>query len=212
MRRATIFFSLFAAILFVSSTAALAQRGRGSADNSGGGQSGPGMRSGGQQGPTMRGGGQGMERPSEMPSPQQRGRQGEPGGTPRGGDMPRGGPGEHPMGKGPQAGGEPQMGQKTTVGEQLERNEKLSSRLQGVLPEGTKLREAGNGFNNLGDFVAAAHVSHNLGIPFGDLKAKMAGGKNLGEAIHELRPEVDHNAAAKKAQEQARKDLQESRP
>ena len=198
MRRATIFLSLFATISFLGSTVALAQRGRGSAGNSGGGQSGPGMRGGGQQGPTMRGGGQGMERPSEMPMPQQRGRQGEMS--------------EHPMGKGPQAGGEHPMGQKPTVGGQLERNTKLASRLQGVLPEGTNLQEAGNGFKNLGDFVAAAHVSHNLGIPFGDLKAKIAGGKNLGEAIHELRPEADHNAAARKAQQQARKDLQESRP
>ena len=188
MRRTTIFLSLLATVLLLGSTAALAQRGRGSAGNSGGGQSGPGMR----------GGGHPMGTPSDMPMPQQRGRQGEMS--------------EHPMGKGPQAGSEHPMGQKPTVGEQLERNEKLSSRLQGVLPAGTNLQTAGAGFKNLGDFVAAAHVSHNLGIPFGDLQARIAGGKNLGEAIHELRPDVDHKAEAKKSQAQAKKDLRESRP
>ena len=31
------------------------------------------------------------------------------------------------------------------------------------------------GFRNWGQFVAAVHVSNNLGIPFADLKAKMTG-------------------------------------
>lgn len=38
----------------------------------------------------------------------------------------------------------------------------------------------------------------------------MISGKSLGDAIHELRPDVNHNAEAKKANEQAKKILKES--
>ncbi|MBI4463443.1 MAG: hypothetical protein HY647_01955 [Acidobacteria bacterium] len=201
MKKSVIFLSLVGAILYFGSSPVMAQRGRGGAGHPGGGSSGAGM-----SGPGMQGGGHPMGMPSETPMPSQRGRQGDSAGTPRGG------PGEHPMGRPEQTGREAQMGQKPTMGEQLERNPKLTSRLQGVLPEGANLQEASAGFKNLGEFVAAAHVSHNLGIPFGEMKTKMTSGKNLGEAIHELRPNVDHNAEAKKAEEQAKKDIRESRP
>ena len=105
---------------------------------------------------------------------------------------------------------ESQTGKRPIVADQLARNEKLSAKLQGILPTGTNVQDAAAGFKNLGEFVAATHVSHNLGIPFGDLKAKMTGGTSLGDAIHELKPDVDHNAEAKKAKEQAKKDLKES--
>jgi hypothetical protein len=55
---------------------------------------------------------------------------------------------------------------KKTVGDLLTQNTKLSSNLQGLLPAGTNLQDAAKGFDNLGQFVAATHVSHNLGIPF----------------------------------------------
>lgn len=203
MRRTMILLSLLAAVFYLGSTAALAQRGRGA---------GGGPPSGGPSGPGMRGGGSQTGMPSQMPMPPKQGKQGDPAGTPRGGDMPRSGPGDHSTGRPEQAGREPQTGQQPTIGEQLERNTKLASRLQGVLPAGTNLQQASAGFKNLGDFVAAAHVSHNLSIPLGDLQARVTSGKSLGEAIHELRPNVDHNAETKKAQEQARKDQQESRP
>ena len=67
------------------------------------------------------------------------------------------------------------------------------------------------GFKNLGDCVAAAHVSSNLGISFDDLKARTTGtdAKSLGDAIHELIPNVDASAEAKKAKKQANKDMKE---
>ncbi|MBI4459485.1 MAG: hypothetical protein HY648_05450 [Acidobacteria bacterium] len=187
MRRLMILFASFAVALCLSTLPAAAQRGRG-AGGSGGGPMGspgsPGM-SGSQKG-GMQGGmgqGQGTHHP-EMG--------GQMGGEHRG--QPH----------------EAQTGKRPTVAHQLERNERLRSKLQGVLPAGTDLQQAATGFKNLGEFVAAAHVSHNLGIPFANLKAKMSTGSNLGEAIHELKPDVDHNAEAKKAREQARKVLKES--
>jgi hypothetical protein len=56
--------------------------------------------------------------------------------------------------------------------------------------------------------VAAVHVSHNLGIPFSQLKAEMAGsGMNLGKAIHELKPNVNAKSERKRATKEAREDL-----
>jgi hypothetical protein len=55
------------------------------------------------------------------------------------------------------------------------KNPKLEARLLTLLPAGTNIQDASQGFKNWGQFVAAAHVSSNLGIPFADLKAKMTG-------------------------------------
>src|SRR5262249_49862424 len=60
-----------------------------------------------------------------------------------------------------------------SISQKLVANTKLASKLQGLLPPGTNLQTASSGFKNLGQFVAAVHVSHNLGIPFDQLKAKM---------------------------------------
>ena len=43
------------------------------------------------------------------------------------------------------------------------------------LPVGTTIQDVAGGFKNWGQFVAAVHVSNNLGIPFADLKARMTG-------------------------------------
>ena len=91
----------------------------------------------------------------------------------------------------------------------LSKSPQLSSRLQSLLPAGTNLTTAASGFKNLGQFVAAVHVSHNLGISFNDLKAKMIGGDNLGEAIHSLDPNVNAKHEAKKANKQSKNDLNE---
>jgi hypothetical protein len=60
--------------------------------------------------------------------------------------------------------------------------------------------------------VAAVHVSHNLGIPFDDLKAKMTGpnAESLGKAIKSLKLEANSKAEAKKAQKQANDDIREA--
>jgi hypothetical protein len=103
-------------------------------------------------------------------------------------------------------------GGKPTVSDQVARNTNLSSRLQGLLPAGTDLQKASAGFKNLGQFVAAAHVSHNLDIPFDTLKAKMTGDKpmSLGQAIHELKPAADAKTEAQKAERAANTDVKDS--
>ncbi len=99
---------------------------------------------------------------------------------------------------------------KKTVNDLLTQNTKLSSNLQGLLPRGTNLQDAAKGFNHLGDFVAAVHVSHNLAIPFDQLKTKMMDGESLGQAIHELRPDSNAREEAIKANEQALHDMEKS--
>jgi hypothetical protein len=94
-----------------------------------------------------------------------------------------------------------------SASELLQQDSKLSEKLQSRLPAGTDVNQAAEGFGNLGQFVAAVNVSHNLGIPFSDLKGQLDEGKSLGEAIHELKPDVDAQAEAKKAEAQAKKDL-----
>lgn len=91
----------------------------------------------------------------------------------------------------------------------LSSNTKLAASLQALLPPGTNLQTAAQGFKNLGQFVAAVHVSKNLGIPFDQLKAKMTGpnSESLGKAIHDLQPTANAKAAAKQAERQAKADL-----
>lgn len=104
-------------------------------------------------------------------------------------------------------------GKESSVSDRLQDNTKLSSKLQSLLPPGTNLQQAAQGFKNLGQFVAAVHVSHNLGIPFDQLKAKMIGPpkESLGEAIHALKPAASSKEEAKKADKQAKQDMDDSK-
>jgi len=99
---------------------------------------------------------------------------------------------------------------KKTADELLTQNTKLSSNLQELLPAGTNVQDAAKGFDNFGQFVAATHVSRNLGIPFDQLKSEMMNGSSLGQAIHKLKPNVDSRKKAIKANEQALHDMEES--
>jgi hypothetical protein len=92
-------------------------------------------------------------------------------------------------------------------------NDKLADKLKTLLPEGTTPREASKGFGELKEFVATVRAAKNLGVPFGELKSKMAAGssKELQKAIHQLKPDADAKAEAKKASEQAKQDIKESK-
>jgi hypothetical protein len=117
-----------------------------------------------------------------------------------------------------------QTQEKMTVGAHLEKNTHLATNLQKLFPAGTDLQAlqlASSGFKNLGQFVATAHVSKNLGIPFDQLKARMVADPSLastsenspvslGKAIKELRPEVDATAEVKKAERQAKEEIKQS--
>lgn len=102
------------------------------------------------------------------------------------------------------------------ISDQLADNTKLSSKLLSFFPKGTtlaQLQQDAQGFKNLGQFVAACHVSHNLGIPFDQLKAKMIGPptESLGKAIHALKPDANSSQASKNATKQAKQDINDSK-
>ena len=84
---------------------------------------------------------------------------------------------------------------------------RLGGTISKLLTPGTDLRAEASGFRTLGDFVAAAHVSNNLAIPFATLKAKIVKGDSLGEAIQALRPDIDAQIEARKARAMAANDL-----
>jgi hypothetical protein len=96
------------------------------------------------------------------------------------------------------------MHQNERINDQLSHNTALSSKVETLT--GMKAQDACSGFKNLGQCVAAAHVGHNLGMNFDSLKGKLTGSnaESLGQAIHELNPQVDAKAEAKKANKQAK--------
>jgi hypothetical protein len=106
----------------------------------------------------------------------------------------------------------------------LTKNTALSGKIQTLT--GMPAQQACAGFKNLGQCVAAAHVSKNLGISFACLQADMTGqapakasacpagagsGKamSLGKAIHSLSPTADSKAEEKKANRQADEDVKQ---
>jgi hypothetical protein len=96
------------------------------------------------------------------------------------------------------------------VATRLSADTKLSSKLQAMLPAGMTVQTAAMGFKNLGQFIAAVHVSKNLNIPFDQLKgAVVTNHKSLGDAIHDLKPDLSTETAkteAKKAEDEAKDD------
>jgi hypothetical protein len=117
----------------------------------------------------------------------------------------------------------------TTV---LTKNTKLDTHLtnllqsKGLLAKGTDLKDACAGFKNLGQCVAAMHVSHNLNIPFACLSADMTGTApasgstcpsgtgaskmSLGKSIQTLSPNTNAKTEAKSATKAADADIDEA--
>ena len=113
----------------------------------------------------------------------------------------------------------------------LENNSHLNTSLTNALtksgvtlPSGG-LQAACSGFKNLGQCVAALHVSKNLNISFDCLKSDMTGQAptdtscpsgtgsskmSMGKAITALHPDADAKAEAKKANKQADQDLNDA--
>ena len=65
------------------------------------------------------------------------------------------------------------------IAQKISSNKGLSSKMDSLLPKNMTLNEASLGFKNQGQFIAALHVSQNLGIPFADLKTAMTGIKPI---------------------------------
>jgi hypothetical protein len=74
---------------------------------------------------------------------------------------------------------------------------------------GTPAAQACKGFRKVGDCVAAAHASKNLGVSFASFRESMSGkhGQQLVAAIGSLRPDVDSDVEAAKAMQQTREDV-----
>jgi hypothetical protein len=85
----------------------------------------------------------------------------------------------------------------------------LASRLKALLPAGMTLNRAATGFKNQGQFIAALHVSRNLGIPFRQLKADMTGPDHLslGQSIQKRRSGTSATTEVHRAETQATEDL-----
>ena len=149
---------------------------------------------------------------------------------------------QHGHGMGPSAGMNPAMGEggshrmspntsspsthRMTMSQQLTKNTALAGKIQTLT--GMSAQDACSGFKNLGQCVAAAHVSKNLGITFGCMKADMTGvvaptsdkcpvapngsskGMSLGKAIQTLSPTSNSKLEAKKANKQAKQDIKDS--
>lgn len=133
------------------------------------------------------------------------------------GGMPMGGPSSgmgssgHGLGgshntAGPNQPGQNQSGPKSPD-QMLQQNTKLASKLKDLGVDSC------SGFKNLGQCVAAAHVAKNLKIPFDQLKTTMTDGKgmSLGGAIQTLDPQANAKAEAKKGNQQAHADIQDSK-
>lgn len=91
----------------------------------------------------------------------------------------------------------------------FEHNPQVAARVKSMLPAGMTIQEASSGFRSEGQFLATLHASKNLGIPFTSLKERMTGpnAMPLGQAIHELRPDITLPAAkqhADKAEQQSK--------
>jgi hypothetical protein len=88
----------------------------------------------------------------------------------------------------------------------------LNARITALLPPNMTLAAASAGFKNQGQFIAALHVSHNLGIPFADLQNDMTTKHmSLGESIHALSTTVNAKHEVKKAETEATADLKASK-
>jgi hypothetical protein len=90
----------------------------------------------------------------------------------------------------------------------LPANPQLVTRLQALLPAGMAADQAAFGFRTQMQFVAAVYVSSSLGIPFGELKAKLlTQGMSLDDSIRALRPKADATAEADRALRLANSEL-----
>jgi hypothetical protein len=105
----------------------------------------------------------------------------------------------------------------------LSKNPAIGDKIQSLT--GMPATQACTGFKNLGQCVAAAHVSKNLGISFDCLRSDMTGtapqstscpagtgtkSMSLGKAIQTLDPQADHKTESKKGETQAEHDMKTS--
>src|SRR5258708_39336522 len=108
-----------------------------------------------------------------------------------------------------------------TIDQQLEKKKNLWEKIKKLT--GMPASQACTGFKNMGQCVAAAHVSKNLGINFDCLRSDMTGSAplsasncpagtgtksmSLGKAIQTLDPTADQKSETKKGETEAQQDM-----
>jgi hypothetical protein len=113
--------------------------------------------------------------------------------------------------------------QQAKVSSILEKNPAIRSKIVALTGDKLGAADACTSFKNLGQCVAAAHVSKNLGMNFYCLRQAMTGTPagtsapsggctttghmSLGKAIQTLDPKADSNTESKKASHEAEQDL-----
>lgn len=99
----------------------------------------------------------------------------------------------------------------SSIATKVESHPQLASKITAMLPPGTTVQQASSGFKNQGQFIAALHVSQNLGIPFAALKTQMVTDHlSLGQAIQKLRPGTNGTTAARRGETEADDDVAQS--
>jgi hypothetical protein len=97
------------------------------------------------------------------------------------------------------------------IAQKISSKPNLLAKLQSLVPGGMTLDQlnlASQGFKNQGQFIAALHVSHNLHIPFWQLRRQMVvEHKSLGQAIQTFPHSSNPETAVAHAQRQASADL-----
>jgi len=85
---------------------------------------------------------------------------------------------------------------------------RLHARLKPVLNKGTKMDIASDGFKNAEQFATVAHAARNTDVPFMLLKHRVVTeGKSLEQAIRESKPDLDVKTEVKRAQADAKSDI-----
>jgi hypothetical protein len=101
-----------------------------------------------------------------------------------------------------------------SLADRITANTALLAKITPLLPSGTTLADDAKGFNSLEEFLAALHAAKDLNVSFSALKAELTGSPrdSLSQAIHDVAPTADANAAAKTAAGEARTDIGSTRP
>jgi hypothetical protein len=84
----------------------------------------------------------------------------------------------------------------------------VQKHLKPLLNRGANMEIASDGFRDAEQFATVAHAARNTNVPFMALKHRiLEEGKSLAAALKELKPEIDAAAEARRAREEARRDV-----
>jgi hypothetical protein len=104
--------------------------------------------------------------------------------------------------------GEARKGRETRVATLAASAPEVQKHLKPLLNRGADMEMASEGFRDAEQFATVAHAARNTSVPFVVLKHRiLKEGKSLAAAIKESKPEIDAAAEARRAREEARRDV-----